>query len=46
MRFCIAKETTRNEKTIYGMEENICKWYDRQGLNLQNIQTNQQQKTK
>ena len=25
MRFCIAKETTRNEKTIYGMEENICK---------------------
>ena len=31
------------------MGENICKWYDRQGLNLQNIQTahtTQQQKNK
>ena len=29
----------QNEKTIYGLGENICKWYDQQGLNFQNIQT-------
>ena len=29
----------QNEKTIYGMGENICKRCDRQVLNLQNIQT-------
>ena len=23
----------QNENTIYGLGENICKWYDRQGLN-------------
>ena len=28
----------QNEKTTYGQGENICKWYDQQGLNFQNIQ--------
>ena len=41
--FCLAKETinnnNNNEKTTYGMGENTCKWCDKQGLNLQNIQT-------
>ena len=27
-----------NKKTIYGLGENICKWWDQQGLNFQNIQ--------
>ena len=27
-----------NEKTTYGLGENICKWCDQQGLNFQNIQ--------
>ena len=38
-----------DEKTTYRMGENICKWCERQGLNLQNIQTahtTQQQKNK
>ena len=35
--FCTAKETI-NKKTTYRMRENICKQYDRQGINLQNIQ--------
>ena len=29
----------QNEKTTYGMGENICKQCDQQGLNFQNIQT-------
>ena len=29
----------QNEKTTYGMEENICKWCDQQDINFQNIQT-------
>ena len=33
------KQNKKNEKTTYRMGENICKWYDRQVLNLQNIQT-------
>ena len=28
-----------NEKTTYRMGKNFCKWCNRQGLNLQNIQT-------
>ena len=28
----------QNEKTTHRMGENICKWSDRQGINLQNIQ--------
>ena len=28
----------QNEKKIYRMGENICKWSNRQGINLQNIQ--------
>ena len=39
----------QNEKTTYGLGENICKWCDWQGLNFQNIQTahtTQQQKNK
>ena len=29
----------QNEKTAYGLGENICKRSDRQGIKLQNIQT-------
>ena len=29
----------QNEKTTYGLGENICKQYDWQGLNFENIQT-------
>ena len=29
----------QNEKTTYGLGENIWKWCDQQGLNFQNIQT-------
>ena len=29
----------QNEKTTYRMGENIFKWSDQQGINLQNIQT-------
>ena len=39
----------QNEKTIYSLEENICKWCDQQGINFQNIQTDhttQKQKNK
>ena len=39
----------QNEKTIYSLEENICKWCDQQGINFQNIQTDhttQNQKNK
>ena len=28
----------QNEKTTYGLRENICKWWDWQGLNFQNVQ--------
>ena len=41
----------QNEKTIYELGENICKWCDQQGLNFQNtqraltIQQQQQQTT-
>ena len=31
--FYTAKETI-NQKTTYWMEENICKWYDWQGINI------------
>ena len=47
--FYTTMETIINEKTTYGIGENIYKWCDRQGLSLQNIQTahiTQQQKTK
>ena len=33
------KEGRKEEKRTYGMGENICKRCDRQGLDLQNIQT-------
>ena len=39
----------QNEKAIYEMGENSCKWRNQQGLNLLNIQTThtiQQNKTK
>ena len=39
----------QSEKSTYGMGENICKWFNQQGLNWQNIQrahTTQKQKTK
>ena len=39
----------QNEKTSYGLGENICKWFNWQGLNFQNIQTahtTQQEKNK
>ena len=26
-------------KTTHRMGENICRWYDRQGISLQNLQT-------
>lgn len=29
----------QNEKTTDGVGENICKWYDKQGINIQNIET-------
>ena len=29
----------QNKKTAYGVGESICKWYDQQGVNIQNIQT-------
>ena len=29
----------QNEKTTHRMGENICRWYDRQGISLQNLQT-------
>ena len=29
----------QNEKTTYGLGENICKQCDQQGFNFQNIQT-------
>ena len=28
----------QNEKTTHRMGENICKWSDQQGINLQNLQ--------
>ena len=48
--FCTQETIKRKKKkTTYRMGENICQWCDRQGLNLQNIQTahttQQQQKT-
>ena len=39
----------QNEKTIYIIRENICKWWYQQGFNFQNIQigqTTQQKKKK
>ena len=38
----------RNGKTTYKMGGNICKWFDQQGVNFQNIQmasTNQNKTT-
>ena len=32
-------DITQNEKTTYGMVEDICKWCDWHGVNIQNIQT-------
>ena len=43
------KKHKQNEKTAYGMGENICKWYDQQGIDFQNVQTahiTQQQQNK
>ena len=43
------KNHKQNEKTAYGMGENICEWYDQQGINFQNVQTahiTQQQQNK
>ena len=38
--FCTAKGNHKqNEKTTYGMGENICKQCDKQGIDFQNIQT-------
>ena len=34
-----AKGTTATDKTTYRVGENICKWYDQQVVNIQNIQT-------
>ena len=31
----------QNEKTIYIIRENICKWWYQQGFNFQNIQIGQ-----
>ena len=38
--FCTANHK-HNEKTTHRMVENICKWWDQQGINLQNLQTAQ-----
>ena len=27
----------QNNKTTYWMGQNICKWYDQQGVNIQNM---------
>ena len=36
--FCIAKETIdKKGKTTYGMGQNICKFYNQQGVTVQNI---------
>ena len=35
-----------NKKTIYGLGETICKWWDQQGLNFQNIQQHIQRNIK
>ena len=32
-------KSKQNEKTTYRTGENICKWYEQQGLNFQDIQT-------
>ena len=32
----------QNDKTTYGMEENIRKWYDQQGVNIKNLYITQQ----
>ena len=49
-RFCTAKETiNKTKKTTYRRGENFCKWWNRQKINLQNIQaahTTQYQKNK
>jgi len=38
--FCTAKETiTKMKRQATGTGDNICKWRNRQGINLQNIQT-------
>ena len=37
--FCEAKKTINKMMTTYRMEENICKWCNRQGLNFHHIQT-------
>ena len=39
-KFLHSKENHKqNKRTAYIMGENICKWCDQQGINLQNIQT-------
>ena len=46
---CSKGNHNQNKKTTYRMEENICKWWDWQGLNFQNVHTahtSQQQKNK
>ena len=37
--FCTAKESIKKKKKTLRLGENICKWSNRQGINLQNIQT-------
>ena len=39
-------EEITNKKTTYGLRENSCKEWDPQGVNFQNIQTDQYQKNK
>ena len=35
--FYIVKEIIEKMKKTYRMGENICKWYDQQGSNIQNM---------
>ena len=37
--FCTAKETIKKKKKNYRLGEHICKWWNQQGINLQNTQT-------
>ena len=37
--FCTEKKNQQCEKANYWMGENTCKWYNRQGVNIQNIET-------
>ena len=39
LSLCTAKINHWQNKKTYKMEENICKWYDRQGFIYPNIET-------